>query len=871
MKSFETLTQIARERLAEARGAADGAPPEQREGLRGALDRLEEAIAAIRDRHDQPRDGGPAWQTAAPDHQRLDSGTARELDVLRAILNSMTDEVWVCDADSNIVLTNEAASGLGLEEAQEELRSIREVASALEIYDSDGRSRAVENAPLLRSLRGETLRDHEEVVVNPQTGERMVREVSTAPIRDEAGQITGAVGVARNITERVHAEQALQQSEYRYRTLFYDSPIPHWEVDLSAVIARIDDLEARGLDDFRAHLTEDPEEALRWLSSARILSVNKATLDFHGAAHAGDFVDGVPSVLGEGSVEFFTAALVALSAGQTEYDGESVIYALNGEPRDVKLRIRAAPGYESNALRVIASVLDITEQKRAEEELRSSERRLRTVFDSAQIGIVLADAKGKLTRANPALLDMLGYTWDEIRDRSFRDVTHPDDVPSTEELFGALVRGQRHFFRIEKRYLRKDGGLVWADVEVNGIYDEAGDFRYCVCLLQDISARREAEEKLRELNEELEERVRERAAELHRSEARLRMVTDQLPAIVWTTDTELRITSSMGAGLSALNVRPGQMAGTSILDQIRGDPQEASVAAHLRALQGESVAYEREIGVRTWSVHIKPFRDVKDRIVGCIGVGFDVTDQKAMESQLQHAAQMSALGRMAAGIAHEIGNPLASISARVQRLRTHREPEFLDKTVRLLEDQVARINRIVRTVSSIAQTQRKELRNCRLESVLEEAVKLLRVDPRSKGTDIVLSLPAPLPTFMGSPEQLEQICLNIGINALEAMPGGGTLTIEASVGNTQIRILFRDTGTGVPAEASDKLFEPFFSTKSETHMGLGLSLCQDFALAHGGRIEVDSKEGQGSVFRVFLPHRASEKMRAIRGLTAPPR
>ena len=95
------------------------------------------------------------------------------------------------------------------------------------------------------------------------------------------------------------------------------------------------------------------------------------------------------------------------------------------------------------------------------------------------------------------------------------------------------------------------------------------------------------------------------------------------------------------------------MAGTSILDQIRGDPQEASVAAHLRALQGESVAYEREIGVRTWSVHIKPFRDVKDRIVGCIGVGFDVTDQKAMESQLQHAAQMSALGRMAAGIPEE--------------------------------------------------------------------------------------------------------------------------------------------------------------------------------------------------------------------------
>jgi len=102
------------------------------------------------------------------------------------------------------------------------------------------------------------------------------------------------------------------------------------------------------------------------------------------------------------------------------------------------------------------------------------------------------------------------------------------------------------------------------------------------------------------------------------------------------------------------------------------------------------------------------------------------------------------------------------------------------------------------------------------------------------------------------------------------MPDGGKLTIEATVKDGQITLLFEDTGTGIPAEARDKMFEPFFSTKSETHMGLGLSLCQDFALAHGGHIEVDSEEGGGSVFHVLLPHREPVKMREVQGGSAPP-
>jgi len=431
--------------LAEARRAADAAPPDQREGLVRALDGLEQAMAAIGRQHGQADDEDPEGPAAARGRPSLEPSAPRELDALCAILNSITDEVWVCDADSNIVLTNNAASGLGFEAVQEEFRSIREIAATLEIYGPDGRPRAVEDAPLLRSLRGETIRDLEEIVVNPQTGGKMVREVSTAPIRDEAGQITGAVGVARDITERVD----------------------------------------------------------------------------------------------------------------------------------------------------------------------------------------------------------------------------------------------------------------------------------------------------------------ERAAELHRTEARLRMVAEQLPAILWTTDTDLQITSSMGAGLATLNMKPGDMDGTSLHDQIRGDPANTAVRAHVRALKGESVSYEREIQGRTWSAHVEPLRNQDDRIIGCIGVGFDVTEQKAMEAQLRHATQMSALGRMAAGIAHEIGNPLASISARVQRLRNRREPEFLDKTVQLLEDQVARISRIVRTVSSIAQTQRKELRDCRLDSVLEQTTEFLRADQRSRGVEILLNLPASLPTFRG--------------------------------------------------------------------------------------------------------------------------
>ncbi len=233
----------------------------------------------------------------------------------------------------------------------------------------------------------------------------------------------------------------------------------------------------------------------------------------------------------------------------------------------------------------------------------------------------------------------------------------------------------------------------------------------------------------------------------------------------------------------------------------------------------------------------------------------DVTERKRMEEQIEHRERMSTLGRLASGITHEIGNPLSSISARLRRMKQKTEEEFTKETAEFLSEQISRLNRLIRDISSFAQSSAPAWEPCRPEHLIEETVRLLEMDKNSNNVEIETDVPSDVPHFLASRDQLNQIFLNLGLNALEAMPDGGTLTISVSYEEEEIQFSFADTGKGIPPDLQSEIFTPYFSTEDvEEGTGLGLSIVDTLVQAHGGEVNVSSVPGEGSTFTVRIPY-----------------
>ncbi|HEV2721093.1 MAG TPA: ATP-binding protein [Thermoanaerobaculia bacterium] len=247
-----------------------------------------------------------------------------------------------------------------------------------------------------------------------------------------------------------------------------------------------------------------------------------------------------------------------------------------------------------------------------------------------------------------------------------------------------------------------------------------------------------------------------------------------------------------------------------------------------------------------------PVRDAEGNVVQSVVVVEDVTSRKALEAEALHAGRLSVLGQLAAGIAHEIGNPLSSLHARLQLMKRRAEPEFHRESLDVLQTQIDRIGRIVRNVSHLAQRRAEGWMQIDLNAVVSEAVSLVRLDRRAAGIEFHERLQESLPPVHGVRDQLLQVCINLLLNAVEAMPEGGTLEAVTVAEGRRVKIGVTDSGAGIDESVRRRLFEPFFTTKPNG-TGLGLSICYSLVHAHGGTIDVTSEAGKGSRFVIDLP------------------
>ncbi len=224
------------------------------------------------------------------------------------------------------------------------------------------------------------------------------------------------------------------------------------------------------------------------------------------------------------------------------------------------------------------------------------------------------------------------------------------------------------------------------------------------------------------------------------------------------------------------------------------------------------------------------------------------------KEKVAHSEKLASIGRLTAGIAHEIGNPLTSIFSFVQILREMEEDEFKKESLETIYFHINRISEILKQLSGFSKMPVEELKRYHINELIETSINLIQYDKRAKNVSIIKKLSPSLPKVIIDGNQLSQVFINLTLNAIDAMPNGGTLTVRSTETWGNIVIQFEDTGIGIPKEELPKIFDPFYTTK-EKGTGLGLAVSYNIIKKMNGTMTVESEVGKGSIFTITIPYK----------------
>jgi PAS domain S-box-containing protein len=489
----------------------------------------------------------------------------------------------------------------------------------------------------------------------------------------------------------------------------------------------------------------------------------------------------------------------------------------------------------------------LVRQEQAEAALRASEGHLSDFFDTASTGLHWAGADGTIVRVNQAELDLLGYDHDEYVGHPIQDF-HVDR-PVIDDLLRRLLAGEtiRH---CPARLRCKTGEIRHVVIDSSGYFSD-GRFVHSRCFTRDVSAERQAQEAMAHLGA---------------------IITSSSDAII--SKTLDGVVTSWNAGAQHIfGYSAAEMIGQSIYKLIPAEhhDQEREVLERLR--QGCPVRFSeaeriRKDGTRIWiSLSVSPVRDASGLITGAASIKRDITEWKALGQRLQDTQRLQAVGQLAGGIAHEANNQMSVVLGGAHFLLRRSDlaqPVRSDiEQIRLAAERTASITQ---QLLAFSRRQMLVMRSIDLSAVVEDISPILR---RSLAEDqeLVLRLDGVEGTIRADPVQLDQVLLNLALNARDAMPSGGRLTIEtqalevfAGVEQPDLapgryeRLLVSDTGQGMARAVLDHVFEPFFTTKDVGKgSGLGLSVVHGIVSQLGGQVRVESTVGRGTTFALYFP------------------
>jgi PAS domain S-box-containing protein len=417
---------------------------------------------------------------------RMENALAESEDRLRTLMNVIPDIICFRDADGKWIEASDSDLRLfNLQGKDYQGKTHEELCGLAPEYSQT--FQACARTDRLAWEQGSMLRFEENIRL--PDGRAVIHDTIKLPLYHESGDPKAMIVIGRDITERKLMEEALKESEGRYRGLFEDSPISLWMEDLSQVKKYYDELRAAGVRDFRSFFESHPEAVIRCVQLVKIVDVNRRTLELLAASSKQELLESLSKVLPPDEFPTVREEFIILAEGKTSFRGEIDHIALDGNRKHLAIQFNVVPGYEKSLERVVVSLLDITERKKAEEETRKSKALLEKTFAGLHEAVFIVDAEsGTIIDANPAASEIFAYPLQDIIGRrpEFLLADESEGGPDWQtHLFELSAEGRLHLPSVTMR--RSDGGLIIAESNISRLADEEGDKPAWVAVVRDIT------------------------------------------------------------------------------------------------------------------------------------------------------------------------------------------------------------------------------------------------------------------------------------------------------------------------------------------------------------------------------------------------
>jgi len=533
-----------------------------------------------------------------------------------------------------------------------------------------------------------------------------------------------------------------------------------------------------------------------------------------------------------------------------EQDSQVINYEVDFKRKDqsiipVLLTAHVRYDHHGNVLGYEGICVDQSHARKMEEDYKR-------LFEHVGCGVYISKKEGKFLNANQALLNMLGYgSKEELykidieKDLYFR--------PGDRRKFQEMVEREGRVINYEVDFKHKDGRKIPVLLTAHVNYDQYGNVLGYEGINVDQSQKKKMEQELREAHDFLNE------------------IIQSSPNAIIATDLNGKIIIWNRVAEETLGYKAGDVIGKMNIEKIYSEGMANKVMQMVRSrqyggvgmLRGYPMVYVRQDGrIVEGNISAALIYDANGKEMAYVGIFVDLEERLNMErelrqtqEQLLQSEKLAAMGRLTSQIAHELNNPLYGIMNTLELMKTEISPQ--NKRRKILDmalSETVRLAEMLRKMLSFSKPDEEKRQVTDINTLIDEILLLHEKQLRENSIKIRSSFAEGMGKVYASKNQLRQVFLNIVANARDAMPEGGTLSVETKIVGGKVNVLMSDTGIGIRPENLHKIFDAFFTTKDKVKgVGLGLSVCYGFIKDHGGDIKVESKYGSGTTFTIILP------------------